>query len=520
MLNFNSTAMKNIRIIFLTIIISGFLNSCTDNMDVNPADQVSSGSLGETADGIINVTNGNYALFKDGLEFQGFQDDNNCYVRQFFQLSDFSSDDIVCGQKTEDPLYYSFTYTHSPDQPNSRYFWYASYKIINGANTVIEIIEKKAEQTDELKQLLGENYFLRAFSMFNLVRFYAKPYATGNPATDPGIILRRSTSEPGDKARASVQETYDAILEDLLKAEELMKPALSRGKEFASIGAAQALLSRVYLYMNDYDNCIKYSDLVIGSGKYALETESTFPDYFPNAINHEETIWLIAFTESDNRGKFGSIASMLYTDGNSGWGEEYASPSYRKLLSNNLSDVRWSYIDTLYKEGSLVVDKKNGIEIFYVTKFSFQGGDPNLSSPVMFRLSEMYLNRAEAYAKKTGFDAQALDDLNEIRKNRGLQDDLYVSVPAGKTMLEVVLDEKRLEFAFEGHRFFDVFRNKINMDRNYWGYHILGLTVGDINLSTNPPASIDNLIIPWDASSKIYFIPIDEINANKLCEQN
>jgi starch-binding outer membrane protein, SusD/RagB family len=516
MLNFKTAAMKPIFKILLPLTFALTTFSCSKNMDVIPADQVTSGSLGETADGITNVTNGNYALFKEGLEFQGFQDDNNCYLRQYFQLSDFGSDDIVCGQKTEDPLYYSFTYTHSPDQPNSRYFWYVSYKIINGANTVIGIIEQKPELTDDLKQLLGENYFLRAFSMFNLVRFYAKPYSISNPNTDPGIILRTSTSEAGDKARATIQETYDAIIADLNKAVELMNK--SRGKEFASKEAAEALLSRVYINMDNYDQTIQASTSVIESGKFKLETAASFPSYFANALSHDETIWLVAFTDADNRGKFGSIASMIYSDGNSGWGEEFASPTYRALLGRNLNDVRWSYIDTLYNDEGNVA-KKNGIEVYYITKFSFQGGDPNLSSPVMFRLAEMYLNRAEAYAKQ-GNDALALADVNEVRKNRGLEDDLFASVPAGKTALDVVLEEKRMEFAFEGHRFFDVFRNKKDMDRSYWGYHILGLTVADINLATTPPSEIDNLVIGWDEPSKLYFIPIDEINSNKLCTQN
>ncbi len=508
--------MKKFIIAYLFIALALSFQSCLKNMEISPTDQLSSELLSETSDGIQNVTNGNYALLKEGIEFQGFQDDNNCYLRQYFQLSDFSADDIVCGQKTEDPLYYSFTYTHSPDQPNARYFWYISYKIINGANTAIALIENKDELDDDLNQLLGENYFLRAFSMFNLARFYAKPYALSDPATDPGIILRFSTGEPGDKARASIQETYEAIISDLEKAIDLMnKP---RGKEFASKEAAEALLSRVYLYMEDWDNAIDYATDVIESTRFSLETAATFPDYFANAISHEETIWLVAFTASDNRGKFGSIASMLYSDGNSGWGEEYASPSYRALLDDYPEDIRWSYIDTLYNEDGTVA-KKNGIEVYYITKFSFQDGDPNLSSPVMLRLAEMYLNRAEAYAHK-GSDDLALQDVNEIRKNRGLEAHQYTEVPAGKTSLELVLGEKRLEFAFEGHRFFDVFRNKLDMDRSYWGYHIKDLTVGEINLSVAPPASIDNLIISWDDPAKLYYIPVDELNTNKLCVQN
>ncbi len=506
--------MKNIKYIFAILIASFIFQSCGD-MDIFPEDQLTTGSISNSSDGILNVTNGNYALLKDGAEFNGIVDDNNCYLRQYFQMSDFAADDIVCGQKTEDPLYYSFTYTHSPNQSNSRFFWYISYKIINGANTVIQYLESKGDLTDEEKQLLGENYFLRAFVEFNLVKFYAFPYNQGDPNSNLGIILRTSTSEPAEKARATVQETYDQLLQDALQSADLMnKP---RGKEFASKEAAWALLSRVYLYMEDYNKSIEYADKVIDSGRFTLETGESYPSYFANALSRGETIWAIAFTPSDNRGKFGSIASMMYSDGNSGWGEEFATYDYMDLLHKYPGDVRATYIDTVFKEPG-VVQKKNGLEVFFITKFSFQDGDPNLSSPVMFRLGEMYLNKAEAYAHLAN-ESEALANVNIIRENRGLSEHLINLVPNGKTILGVVLDERRAELAFEGHRYFDLTRNKMDVDRTYWGYHIKGLTIGDIDLSKKP-SGYDNLVIKWDDPAKLYFIPIDEMIANSQCIQN
>lgn len=490
------------------------LASC-GKMDVAPTNQISTESIGNTSDGIINVTNGNYALFKNQVDFNGFVDDNNMYLRQYFQLSDFASDEIVCGQKTEDPLYYSFTYTHSPDQANSRFFWYISYKIANGANTVIEILEEQGTDDNAQKQMLGENYFIRAFVHFNLLKFYSIAYTTGDPSTNLGVIIRNSTSGESQKARATIQETYDFIISDLNKAVEFMNS--QRGSEYASKQAAQALLSRVYLNMENNDKTIEYADQVINSGRFALETASSYPGLFASSLSHNETIWAIAFTPVDNRGKFGSIASMLYSDGNSGWGEEFASLPYRNLLAENLNDVRLTYIDTSFNDNG-AVRTKNGIEVFYITKFSFQDGDPNLSSPIMFRLAEMYLNKAEAYAKK-GDESNALAMVNEIRKKRGLADNLVNSVPSGKTILDVVLDERSRELAFEGFRATDLIRNHRTIKRNYWGYHIAGLTPPDIDLSTSP-TGYDNLEIPYDDSRIIYYIPVDEILANELCVQN
>ncbi|RLD71480.1 MAG: RagB/SusD family nutrient uptake outer membrane protein, partial [Bacteroidetes bacterium] len=292
----------------------------------------------------------------------------------------------------------------------------------------------------------------------------------------------------------------------------------SKGNQYASKEAAWALLSRVYLYMEDNDKTIEYADMVINSGSFALETSTSFPDMYANAASHSEPIFIVAFTQEDNRGKFGSIASMLYSDGNSGWGEEFASESYRDVLDDNMNDVRWSVIDTLYEEDGLTVDTHMGIEVFYITKFSFQDGDPNLASPIMLRLAEMYLNKAEAYAKN-GDVTNALSNVNEIRSNRGLEGDLYASVPAGSTILDVVLKERRLELAFEGHRNFDIYRNKQNLYRNYWGYHIKGLQNADIDLNTTP-SGYDNLEIPYTSPRVIYYIPGDEILANELCVQN
>ncbi len=504
--------MKNLNYIYILGLILMTFSSCSD-LDVVPQDQLTTGSIGNSSDGIYNVANGNYALLKDGAEFNGIVDDNNAYLRQYFQMTDFASDDIVCGQKTEDPLYFSFTYTHSPNQSNSRFFWYISYKVINGANTVIQFLEDKANLTEEETQILGENYFLRSFINFNLVRFYAKGYNQGDPSSNLGIILRRSTSESGEKARATVQETYEIIVQDALESIDLMNSP--RGKGFASKEAAYALLSRVYLFMEDYDKCIEYSDKVIDSGKFSLETNESYPSYFANALNGNETIWAVAHSTSDSRGKFGSIASMIYSDGNSGWGEEFASEGYRNLLSPN--DLRRTYIDTVFKDDGNI-QTKNGLPMYFIKKFSFQDGDPNLSSPVMFRLAEMYLNKAESYAHKNNMN-EALNNVNEIRINRGLSDAQITSVPAGKSLLDVVLQERRLELAFEGHRYYDLIRNKRSIDRTYWGYHIKGLTIGGIDLSTLP-SGYDNLIIKWDDPRNLYFIPIDEIIANTLCIQN
>jgi hypothetical protein len=496
-------------IILLTVVASG-----CKKLSVSPSDAISTETLINTSSGLTNALNGAYALFKDHIEFNGNVDANNMYLRQFYQLSDFASDDIVCGQVTTDPLYYSFSLDHSPAQANTRYYWYVSYKIITGVNTVIDAVEKSGKTDAATNQLLGECYFLRSFCHFNLVRLFGKPYSVD--PNSPGIILRNNITDPSKKARSTVKEVYDSVIADAEKAAGLM--TRPRGVQYASQEAAWSLLARVNLYKEDNAKAIEYANKVINSGKFTLATKSTYPTLFANATTGSETIFCVAFTTVDDYGKFGSIASMIYSDGNSGWGEEYASSSLRAAMSAHPEDVRWSYIVPV-KDAGGTVQKKNGIEVYYISKFSFQGGLPNLSSPIMFRLAEMYLIRAEAEAK-TGATGSALDDVDMIRKNRGLEGALYNKVvPPGSTALDVVLAEKRIEMAFEGHRTYDVFRNKKTLNKAYWGYHLTGLKETDVDLSKTP-SGYPNLTVPYTNARIIYYLPVDEVLSNPLAIQN
>ena len=112
--------------------------------------------------------------------------------------------------------------------------------------------------------------------------------------------------------------------------------------------------------------------------------------------------------------------------------------------------------------------------IYYNTKFSYQDGNPMLTSPVFLRWGEVVLNRAEA-RYHTSDVAGALDDVNTIRRRAGLPETAMFEQPAkmhGYTdALDVILDERRMELCFEGHRMFDVYRNRRSLDRRYVGYH-------------------------------------------------
>jgi hypothetical protein len=505
-----------------TMFLTGFFFLSGCDLDIIPSDALTGSQMQNTADGLISLVNGCYAQFKD---FPDPSSSNNWYLRQYYHLSDFASDDIACGYKTEDDLINSFRYNdRTSEKSNINSFWEVSYKIIYGANVAIKIADAKGSDmlTNHLK---GECYFLRAFATHNLVRLFAKPYSAVN-ASQPGVILRESSTDGAAKARASLSETYDYIVSNLKTAAALMSestPEERNTKGFATKYSAWALLSRVYLYLGDNDNCLAYADSVINSGNYSLTDATSFPDYFAQAQNSSETIWCINFTVADDK-KEASVASMIY-DGSSCWGEEGASPSLLEEMGfgTDLMDVdqRWSYINT--NSPGL----KNGVPIYYISKYSGQDDLPTLSSPVMLRLAEMYLNRAEALAN-SGEVSDAIADLNEIRTNRmnvpeggDLNDYLYDAARDGITgvnILDFVLKERRIELAFEGHRIFDILRNEQDLIRNFWGFHLY--SYNGIPTGGEPGLDEEGVVIQADDPAMIYPIPSGEISTNKECVPN
>src|SRR4051795_12262354 len=115
MLTFKIIEVKKIFLISFCLYI--FTNTgCIK--EVTPSDAITPDILTSTTEGLTQAVNGAYALFKDHVVFNGTADDNNMYLRQYFQMSDFASDDIVCAQVTEDPFFLSFSLNHSPAQTN------------------------------------------------------------------------------------------------------------------------------------------------------------------------------------------------------------------------------------------------------------------------------------------------------------------------------------------------------------------------------------------------------------------
>ena len=512
--------MKKI-FLYSLIAFAGALTTGCD-LDISPADSMTGDQMSVSPNGLESLVNGCYSIMKDD---QAGQSDNCWYLRQYYQMSDFSSDDVTYGWGTEDNLNMIFKYDErDPGLENFTSFWINNYKIIYEANVAIGIADKK-EATKEVNYLKAEALFLKAFAMHNLVRFYAKPYSEANKST-PGIILRESDTDSQNKARASVDSTYKSIVRLLLQSEKLFGEAESSrsgSKGFVSVNATRALLCRVYLYMQDYQSCIDYASKVIESGAYTLETAEQFPTYFRNAFTEPETIWCLRMIQTDNQ-QSAAIASMIMTAGDGCWGEEGYSPSLLSDMGYNSASLRKADSRSTYVEPSSV--NSSNLTLYPCSKFSWQDDMKTLCSPVMFRLAEMYLNRAEAYAHLSSSNTEkVLNDVNEVRKNRLVPDEkgndfLYTSSSlSGTTLVDFVLKERRVEFCFEGFRYFDLLRNGKDFVRNYWGYHLNSFVPGQ-STSSLPGTSVAGVTTKADYDRLIFPVPTQEIINNGECKQN
>lgn len=520
--------MKQIKIVSITAVLSlvMFISSC--DIARNPYNGVSVDQALNTVQGLQDVTRGNYAYLKDMTA------GTNNLVMMLYQPGDYRSDDLMISGTTSNRMMLTYNYLHNPNMPNVLNLWRQGYRLIYNANTVVEAITPG--ESAQLDQLRGENQFLRSLMHLHLVTAFGRPYTHGRE--NLGVPIMREPDLDAQPSRATVGEVYDFLVEDLMQAAQLM--GSEKPSSFGSKEAALALLSRVYLYRAEYEKALEYSNMVIDSGRYELVDTETLPQYFTiNNENRSESIFAIRHVmPADDHGRDHGVGSMIYQSASgAGWGENYASKAYRDLIDQYPSDVRRQFIEPQYEkdgEGNILKDEngdpilrtRNGFPRYYITKFCCLEGTETGNSPELIRYSEIWLNKAEALAN-LGREQEALDIVNMFRERANIpQEGMYSLGALGDhdTVLDVVLEERRLELFMEGHRAHDLFRNFKRMYRDYPGTHLapgnpgVDLNSGPIDPDTGQPVGTQT--IPADHPRIVFQIPEQEIDLNSNLEQN
>lgn len=372
--------------------------------------------------------------------------------------------------------------------------WSGSFAAINQINNTIGAITaggiSPAPTQADQDRWLGQLYFLRGLYYFDLVRVYGYVPGAVVTANDRGGVPISTTGIATSAAalawkpsRAPIADVYAQIVKDLIAAESrLTFPGL--GVNVANKAAAQALLSRVYLYSKDYTEAKKWSDAVITLASSKLATTANYVAQW-RGETHTETLFQIRFaTPAENIGVNESLQTSfttLVTPGNQtatgGFGDVVPTITMLNDLGITLTGGNTTTVFALnHTVASRSTDVRNlmfepgtagrGNIKVECTKYIGKNGTINLDNVPVLRISEALLNRAEAQATAGSAVlnlAGALSDLKALKARRytdytGSAQETADNAMTQAQLLEEILRQRRIEFAFEGHRFFDMKR--------------------------------------------------------------
>ncbi|HVG42316.1 MAG TPA: RagB/SusD family nutrient uptake outer membrane protein [Chitinophagaceae bacterium] len=456
--------------LFSILAVSVLAPGCKKALEIDPRQSIDADLALTTKDGIIAAITGVYDRLKSA----------RLYGRDLIALPEALSDNGVATNK-------SGRFNAEAANNSGAHFttsvWQINYAGINDVNLILEALPGITDATAaEKASWEGQLLFLRALYHFDLVKVYAyMPGATVASQDRGGIpILLKGTKGSAEAqlllpSRAPVDEVYAQIVKDFQDANSKL-PTTATDVSLANKAAVQGLLSRVNLYRKNYTETKRWADSAISTvGAARLSTASTYVADW-RAQTHRETLFQVRYTLTNegigvNESTQTSFTTLVTPGGTTTGGFGDLVPSISLLndlgialtggntlqnwtasnhaIATRSADVR----NLLYEPGTT----GRGARRIETTKFIGKNGAINLDNSPVIRIAEVYLNRAEAMAT-TGsavFNATAaLADLNTILTNRGLT----ASALSGTALYEEILRQRRIELAFEGHRFFDLKR--------------------------------------------------------------
>jgi hypothetical protein len=397
------------------LALVGLMAACDSPLDTEPTAQIDAGTALNSARGIELALNGAYRqLQSDAL-----------YGRQELAFSDMYADNLNFNGTFAGDREVS-TRQIQPSNGEVGSIWSSSYIGINRVNYILDAIPNVSDLTDAKKtQYRGEALWIRGLIYSLLVKYYGGVVLVDKPS--------KGVTEDLYAPRATLQESYAFLIKDLEEAATLLPAARSNGR--ATQGAANAVLARVYLETGVNDKARDKATAVISNPVYRLVP--TLREFFTNK-NGAESIYEVQFTTiNTNSASFWFFPPSL--SGRLGF-----APSPGLYDAFEPGDTR--------RDASIAV---SGTQRYGFKYYRIGSRDDNI--PVA-RLAEQYLIRAEANARLNAPVATVHADINIIRNRSGLPN-LSTAISSQTALLDAILQERRVELAFEGFRFADLRRH-------------------------------------------------------------
>ncbi|CAD0006954.1 RagB/SusD family nutrient uptake outer membrane protein [Flavobacterium salmonis] len=489
--------LKNIYRFKFTMLLAVLflLQSCSDFLEQEPGTQISINEQLSTKAGILQALNGTYRELEANVRGERFAvyadvQGGNLKFTPYPTTRSSGKGEIV----TPTNIQNVYSFNDNANQSNFVSFYSDSYDIINQSNLILEFTDALKDATEsEKNQIKAEALTIRAYSHFLLIEIYSQNYSYTNDASHLGIIYNTESITKGLKypARETAARTYTLIVEDITTALNLYSNIqLSSGPAYSyfNINSAKALLSRVYLAKNDWQNAYATAnDVITNSGVSLMSSADYIAQWEKTDTPVSEILLEFSISRDATTGTVGGsmFAYFGYTSPTV-FNNYVASQDLLNLYS--ASDIR----KQLFLERpiqTLINNQLVSVNYYFTKKFQ------DNAAYVAFRLSEQYLIRAEAALKLNNPD-QTKTDINVLRERANA--DLLAD---SEDLEEAIFLERRKELCFEGHLFFDIARNHKNISRND----------GCIALSCGLTYPSPKFILP---------IPRNNINLNANLKQN
>lgn len=509
--------MKKISLIMLSVLTLGLV-SC--NMDLEPYNAIPDTEALKSYNDFKNMRVGLYSPLRG-------QNSGTFLLTPEIMTDNFNA--MVGFSNTYGDMY---RWQFNPTTSDFETIWGSFQGLIGRCNYIIQnadLVDLTDEekftpaQVVEIEQIIGEAYFLRAYALFNLAQYFCADYeaSTAN-AANSGVAFSTEYAPTSDNskypARATLAETYAQIKDDIEAAKILIPEeptSLNKTNPLAYVSqdVITAFEARMALAMDDYETAAAKAVQLIESDDYALCADADeLLDMWVND-NTSESIWQLPIPSADELASQTGEVFLPYNEG--------STPDY--IPSGDFLDI-WDGTDMrinayfLYEELTTSNGTTGGV--LMLNKFPDDTGiHQNIvkveagrwqSEPKVFRIAEMYLIAAEAYAKLNNVSKGAYY-LNLLQKNRfeNFVDATYGNVTE---LMNEIMNERRREFVGEGTRLFDLKR---------WHMGVTRTSTQQDDMCLFPGSAVTtNLVKSANDPKMILPIPKAEIDANPQIVQN
>lgn len=460
--------MKKLTLSLIAVGLIALFTSCDDELATSPYDSIDADAAYQNVSDLDAGALGAYATVSG----------QNIYAINALMTDQLRRADSNTGQGMQ-----IFNHNIIAGDGTIEGAWANAYTVIDRINRVLAAIEnvepQNADEASLAERIRGEMLALRAYQHFDLYRIYVD-----YDADDSGLAVPYMTeSVISLPARDTKADFFNALEADLSQANSLLSSFGFYSNLRMNIHTVEGLQARVALYREDWTSAIDHASNVIDA--VSLTSRADYPNLWDDSLQGEV------------------IFKLRRTDGTIDLTERSGNDDIFFFASNELTSLYDESDDIRFS----TFFQRNAPDEVQVFKYNQRTGQKNVADIKMMRVSEMYLLRAEAYAQPGPSQdlGAAESDINALKAER-LSSPIPVSYSSSEDAIDDIYVERRLELAYEGHRFFDLRRANLPITR----------IEEDIDGATNT----DTEFLAADDHKMVYPIPQSEMFANDNMVQN